>query len=161
MKSGKANIIPILAMIVLFIGIVSSVYVNAIENEGENNFRNILSSINGKDYAEDDYLILVNGNVYSFDELFNQFQTMTIETDDGEKTGIPLDLIILFSGVSCTSCNSYTFKASDPYQQTLLWDDVQTGILTFDGTYNARVYFPNTAHSYWVFNLVEIEVNNL
>ena len=145
MFMGKEKIITILAMTVLFIGISSTIYVNAVEND-ENLPKNIF---------------IINGSEYSFEELSKNFQQETIETDDGYKTGLPLEEIIPYVGVSCPSCNSYTFKASDPYQQTVTWTDVKTGILTHDEEYNLRVYFPNLAHSFWVCNLVEIEVNEL
>jgi len=145
MFTGKEKIIPILAMVVLLIGIFSTIYVNAIEN----------------DKKLPDNKLMINGNEYSFEKLSKNFQSVTIETDDGEKTGLPLEKIITYAGVNCPSCNRYTFKASDPYQQTALWTDVKTGILTYDEKYNLRVYFPNLAHTFWVYNLIEIEVNKL
>jgi len=143
MNLGKEKIIPILAMAVLIIGIISTIYVYANENSEE------LTGI----------YIIINGNQYSFNELNEKFQNITIETDDGEKIGIPLEKIIPFSGIDCPSCNKYTLIASDPYQQTVLWKDVKTGVLTYDTKYNLRVYFPNLAHTFWVYNLKEIEVN--
>jgi len=145
MTSGKEKIIPILAMAVLVIGIISTIYVNA----NENNQRPAGA------------LIIINENQYSFNELNEIFQNITIKTDDGNKIGIPLEKIIPFSEVKCPSCNSYTFKASDSYQQTAFWKDVKTGVLTYDEEYNIRVYFSNLAHTFWVYNLIEIEVNSL
>ena len=145
MTSGKEKIIPILAMAVLIIGIISTIYVNANENKEE----------------LQEKIIIINGNQYSFTELNNLFQNITIETDDGEKIGLPLEKIILFSGVNCPTCNRYTFIARDPYQQTALWKDIKTGILTFDNEHKIRVYFPNLAHTFWIYNLKEIEVNEL
>jgi len=145
MTLGKEKIIPILAMIVLFIGIISTIYVNANENKEE------LPGVS----------IIINGNEYSFQKLNEIFQNITIDTDEGKRTGLPLEKIITYSGVNCPSCNRYTFKASDPYQQTALWKDVKTSILTYDNEYNIRVYFPNLAHTFWVYNLKEIEVNKL
>jgi hypothetical protein len=145
MISGKEKLIPVLAITVLVIGIISTIYVNANEN----------------DQRPAGAFITINGNNYSFNELNDIFQNITIETDDGKKIGIPLEEIIPYSGVNCPSCNIYTFKASDPYQQTIIWRDVRTGVLTYDEEYNLRVYFPDLAHTFWVFNLIEIEVNNL
>jgi len=145
MNSGKEKLIPILAMAVLIIGIISTIFVNANESSEK------LS----------DATIKINGNQYDFTQLNQYFKNITIETDDGEKTGIPLEKIISFSGINCPSCNKYTFIARDPYQQTVLWKDVKTGVLTFDNKYNLRVYFPNLAHTFWVYNLKEIEVNKL
>lgn len=145
MTSGKEKLIPILAMVVLLIGIISTIYVNANENQERSS----------------DKIIMINGNIYSFIELSSVFQNITINTDDGEKTGLPLEKIISFAGVNCPTCKKYTFKANDNYQQTVLWKDVKTGILTYEKNHKARVYFPNLAQTFWVYKLIEIEVNDL
>jgi len=145
MLTGKEKIIPVLAMTVLLIGIVATVYVNALENntKGPDNF------------------FTINGNKLSFESLSETTQEITIETDEGNKTGLSLEGIITESGISCPSCYRYTFKASDPYQQTVSWNEVKTGILTYSQEYNLRVYFPNIAHTFWVYDLIEIEVNEV
>jgi len=142
---GKEKAIPIFAMVVLVIGITSTLYVNAIEKN--NNIS--------------DNKLLINGFEYSFEDLSNNIETVSIVTDDGERIGIPLEKIITFSDVNCPACNEYKFIASDPYQQIISWNDVKTGILTYNEEYNLRVYFPNLPHSFWVHNLIEIEVNLL
>lgn len=133
MKTGK-ELIPIIAMIVLLIGTFSSLYVHA-------------TQIN-KD------TITISGQEYSIDQLFSMVNIRTIVTDEGEKTGIALDDLILKVGISCASCNDYTIKAKDKYQQTVNWDVMKTGILTD----YSKVYFPDTAHSFWVRDVIEIEV---
>jgi len=142
---GKEKFIPIFAMIVLIIGIISTLYVSAIE----------------KNNKSPDNILLINGKEYSFDELCNDFQLIKINTDDGEKTGLPLEKLISYAGVNCPSCNEYNFVASDPYQKTVSWKDVKNGILTYSEEYNLRVYFPNLPHAIWVYNLIKIEVNKL
>jgi len=133
MKTGK-ELVPIIAMIVLLIGTVSTLYVHA-------------TQIN-KD------TITINGQEYSIDQLFSMVDTKTIETSEGEKTGIALDDLMIKFGIGCTSCNDYIIKAKDKYQQTVNWDVMKTGILTD----YSRVYFPDTAHSFWVRDIIEIEV---
>ena len=134
MITGKEKAIPIIAMIVLLIGIFSTilVYANQIEKE----------------------TITINGQDFTIDQLFSTSAIRVIVTDEGEKTGIALDDIIINAGVGCTQCHDYTIKANDGYQQTLNWDIFKTGILTDNG----RVFFPDTAHSFWVRDVVEIEV---
>ena len=78
----------------------------------------------------------------------------TIDTDEGEKTGIALDEVIKSAFIGCIDCNDYTIKAKDGYQQTLSWNVIKTGVLTE----NKRVFFPDTAQSFWVRDVVEIEV---
>jgi len=134
MFSGKEKIIPILAMIVLLIGIFSTIYVYATQIETNT--------------------IKVNGQDYTLDQLFLIGEIRIIETDEGEKTGIALDDLMSKVGVGCTQCQKYTIKAKDKYQQTVDWDIMKTGILTDYG----RVYFPDTAHTFWVRDVIEIEV---
>ena len=121
-------------MIVLLIGIFSTIYVNAYQIEKDT--------------------IKINGQDFTFDQLLSNGVEQTIETDEGEKTGIALNDIIIYSGVDCTQCHEYTIKAKDGYQQTVNWDILKTGILT---DYK-RVFFPDTAHSFWVRDVIEIEV---
>ena len=145
MTTGKEKLIPFLAMAVLLVGVFSTLYVNARETEN----------------VDDLKAITINNIKLNIDELYEKMDTKTIQTDDGEKTGLPLDEVLKYSKVNCVSCSSYTIKANDPYQQTVTYPDIISGILTFDNEYYARVYFPNLAHSFWVYNLVEIEVNSL
>lgn len=134
MITGKEKIIPIIAMVVLFIGIFSTIYVDANQVE--------------KDTIE------INGRNFTLDQLFSDGVERTIETDEGEKTGISLENIIIKVGIGCVECYDYTIKAKDGYQQTVNWDILKTGILT---DYKS-VFFPDTAHSFWVRDVIEIEV---
>lgn len=134
MISGKEKIISILAISVLLLGIFSALYVNA-------------TQIN-KD------TITINGNEYTLNQIFSMCTKRSIETDDGEKTGIALDDLMLKVGVNCPTCYNYVIKAKDKYQQTVSWDILKTGVLTD----YSRVFFPDTAHTFWVRNVIEIEV---
>lgn len=132
---GKEKIIPILAIIVLLIGITSAVYVHA-------------SQINKE-------TITINNQEFTIDQIFSIAKSKTIETDDGIKTGVSLEDLMLKVGISCLSCYKYTFKAKDGYQQTVDFEILKTGILTTEN----RVFFPNTAHALWVHDVIEIEVS--
>ncbi len=133
---GKEKLLPIFAMIVLLIGSFSALYVNA----------NQLS-------IEKDTIIL-NNQRFNADELFDSVEIRSIETNEGERTGLALDKLISFSGVNCPSCHKYTIIAKDPYQKTVNWEDMKRGVLTDYG----RVYFKDKAHAFWVYDVVEIEV---
>ena len=135
---GNHNIIPILAMAVLIIGSVATLYVHA--NQSIQSF-------------ESD-TILINNHSFEIYSIFDKHSNITIETDVGEKTGISLSELLLSSELACPTCNSYIIKASDGYQQTVEWDDIQQGILTIE----KRTYFPHLAHAFWVRDIVEIEV---
>jgi hypothetical protein len=135
----KQNVIPFLAITVLIIGSLSALYVHV--NQAQ-------QSMNATS-------ILINDQSFEIQTLFDTFSNTTIETDDGNKTGIILSSILLSTDLDCTNCYSYIIKASDGYQQTVSWDDIQQGILTME----KRAYFPHLAHTFWVRNIVEIEVN--
>jgi hypothetical protein len=134
MIMGKEKTIPIIAMLVLLIGIFSTIYVHANQIEKET--------------------IAINGQDFTLDQLFSNGVVREINTDEGKQTGIALDELIIMIGIDCTRCNEYTIKAKDGYQQTVNWDVFKTGILT---DYR-KVIFPDTAHSFWVRDVIEIEV---
>ena len=131
---GKEKLIPIIAMIVLLIGSISAIYVHATQVNKDT--------------------ITILGQEYSVDEIFNLIKIKTINTDIGEKTGVSLEDLILKLNIGCPSCKTYTIKGNDGYQQTVDWATLRTGVLTDFRT----VYFPDTAHKFWVKNIIEIEV---
>ncbi len=135
MTMGKEKLIPVFATIVLLIGISSTIYVQATQNNTD--------------------IIEINGQDYTIDDIFKIADTRTITIDEGELSGVALDDLIIKTTNICNSCNQYTFKAKDNYQQTVPWSFMQKGILTQEG----RIYFPDTAHSFWVRDIVKIEVN--
>ena len=134
MSLGKEKVISIVAIIILLIGITSAIYVNA-----------TISSTN---------LIKINNQDYSIEEIFSLAENTTINTDDGEKFGISLENLVIRLNIGCPSCCKYTIKSRDSYQQTVDWEILKTGILTD----YYKVYFPNTAHKFWVKDVIEIEV---
>jgi hypothetical protein len=139
MIMGKEKLIPVLAIIVLLLAVGSTLYVQATKTE-----------------ITEENAITINGNKYCLNELFDEVEKRTIQIDGDEISGIALDSLIEYSGVLCGSCNTYTIKAThpSPYQQTVKWDNMQKGILTD----YSRVYFPDLARAFWVYNVVEIEV---
>jgi len=131
---GKEKIIPILALIVLIIGGTSSAYVYVTQIDKET--------------------ISINGNEYTVDQLSYMGETKTIQTVEGEKTGVSLEDLIPKLGIGCPSCHEYTIKAKDGYQQTVEWEIMKTGVLSSI----KKVYFPDTPKKFWVGDIVEIEV---
>jgi hypothetical protein len=137
MIMGKDKLIPVFAMILLIIGIFSAIYVHA-------------TMVNKK-------TITIQGEEYTIDQLFSIGETKTIQTVEGEKTGVALDDLILKIGMGCPSCYNYVFKGGDGYQQTISWDLMEKGVLSK----NRKIYFPEstkTAKGLWVKDIVEIEV---
>jgi hypothetical protein len=121
-------------MVLLLIGIISALYVNAIQINKDT--------------------ITIKGQEYTYNDLLFLGGEKTIETVDGKITGASLENIILNIGVSCTSCNKYTIKGADGYPKTIEWDIFKTGVLSEEN----RVYFPDTPKALWVRDVVEIEV---
>lgn len=131
---GKEKIIPIIAMVVVLIGVFSTLYVDASTTDKET--------------------ITFNGQDYTIDQIFSLSSVKTIHTDEGEKTGAALDEFIVKTSDSCHSCGKYTFMSSDGYQQTVDWSLIQKGVITEE----KRVFFPDTAHALWVRDIIEIKV---
>jgi hypothetical protein len=131
---GKEKLLPVFAIIIILIACFSALYVHAVEVDSEK--------------------IKINNQDFTINEFFSIADKRTIITDEGEKTGVALDDLILKTGSLCSSCNTYTFKAKDGYQQTVTWDYLEKGVLTKEN----RIYFSDTPHSFWVRDIVEIEV---
>ena len=143
MLKGKEKTIPIFAIIVLLIAMSCNLYVHARQVELEKELQK---------YQTDEKIITIFSQDYKLDDFFSNLEIKTIQTDDGKKTGVPLDSIITYIGIGCPSCNKYTFKAIDGYQQTVDWSDMQKGIITEE----SRVFFPGLAHAFWVSDVIEI-----
>jgi hypothetical protein len=134
MIMGKEKIIPILALIVILISGTSTAYIYMTQIEKET--------------------IAINGEEYTIEQLFYIGKIITIQTTEGEKTGVSLEDLILKIGISCPTCFEYTIKGIDGYEKTIGWDILSSGILTDLYT----VYFPDTPKAFWVRDIVEIEV---
>jgi len=138
MPFSTKNLLPIIATVVLLIGISSTLYVNATKQP--------VDTQNPR--------VIINGEAYDIANLFTLFSEKTVTTDDGEFTGIPLDELIVYANVDTPENHHYTIKADD-YQQTVNWEAMQNGIFYQE---RLRVIFPNLAHSFWMYDVVEIEV---
>jgi len=134
---NKEKIIPFFAIAVLLVAMASTVYVQATQSQ----------------YSSSDNII-IDDVEYDLDQFFDTITPITVTLDDEEKTGIPLAEMIISTGVTCPSCHNYFFIASDGYQQTVTWENMESGIFTEE----QRVYFPGLAHSFWVRDVIEIEV---
>ena len=134
MIMGKEKIIPILALIILIISGTASAYVYVTQVDKDT--------------------ITIYGNAYTIEQLFYMGESKTIQTVEGEKTGVSLEDLISKVGIGCPSCYEYTIKGSGNYEKTVDWEILKTGIL---GDIK-KVYFPNTPKNLWVGDIYEIEV---
>ena len=131
---GKEKLIPIFALLILIISGTASAYVYVTQVD--------------KDTIE------INGNSYTVEQLFYIGESKTIQTVEGEKTGVSLEDLISKVGIGCPSCNEYTIKGSGNYEKTVDWGTLKTGIFSDI----KKVYFPDTPKNLWVGDIYEIEV---
>ena len=127
----KKKLIPIFAIIVILVGIGSSVYVNAAQVD--------LKHIN------------VNGQDYTIDQLFDISEEKTYET----YSGIALDDLMVKTGVENQEKHEYTIIGADGYQQTVKWENMINGLLTKDG----KSIFSDLPKAFRVKDIVEIKVD--
>lgn len=130
--------LPFIAIVVLIVGISSTVYVHA--------SKQVVNT--------DNPMIIIHNQEYEVLNLFTIFSLKTVITDDGEFTGIPLNELIVYAGVNQPMNYQYTIIA-DGYQQTVKWESMQNGIFWQE---ELRVIFPELAHSFWVYDVLEIKV---
>lgn len=127
----KKKLIQILAIIVILVGIGSSIYVNATQVDSKH--------------------INVNGQDYTVDQLFDISEEKTIET----YSGIALDNLIVKIEVTNPEKREYTIIAEDGYQKTVKWENMMNGILTKD----RESVFSDLAKAFRIKDIVEIKVD--
>lgn len=92
---GKTKLIPILAVIILLVGIGSSIYVNSTKIDSQQ--------------------ITVNGKKHNIDQLFEISEKRSLEAE----FGIALDKLIVVNGVTNPEMFEYTIIGADGYQKTV------------------------------------------
>ena len=122
--------LPILAIIILLIGIGSYFYVNSAKIDSAN--------------------ITINGDEYSV----SQISKIVEETSIASESGFPLDQLIIELGITNPEAHEYTLIGSDGYQKTVNWENMQNGILTKD----RESVFPDLPKAYGIKEIVEIKV---
>ncbi len=104
--------------------------------------------------GNDEPIITVNGEEFTFDELFDLFGTKTITVDDEDYEGIPLHLIVQVSGVATPAERQYRITAFDAYSKDVTWDDMTRGVLMEE---EMRTVFPGLPGKYRVRDVVTID----
>lgn len=133
MKLNKDTVIPVIAIGILLLGIGTSVYVHATEQEvGET--------------------ILIGEEEVTLSYLFQICQQRSFE--DGAYSGIALDDIILKTGITAAEDHEYTIIGADAYQKTVTWENLKHGLLTEEKS----VIFSDLPKAFRVRNVVEIKV---
>lgn len=132
----RERLVPIFAILILVIGFFSSLYVYAFDD----NDKILGEKIAVNDVSFNVISLFENGESRNFEEL--------------NESGVALDYIIIVSGVTCPSCNSYRIIGVDGYSQTVTWENMQNGLLTLD----KRVIFPDLPKAFNIRDVVKIEV---
>jgi hypothetical protein len=129
---GKDRLLPILALIILFIASSLSLYVYASQTTTDT--------------------LIVNGQQYTIDQLFSLAKQRMF--NDSQYTGLALDDLMVKTGVANPEQHTYTLKGSDGYEKTVTWENIQNGLLTK----NRESIFSNLPKAFRVKDIVIIEV---
>jgi len=129
---GKDRILPILALILLFIASSSSLYVYASQTTTDT--------------------LRINGQQYTIDQLFSFTKPRSF--NDSQYNGIALDDLMLKTGVSNPEQHTYTLQGSDGYEKTVTWENMKNGLLTKDH----ESIFSDLPKAFRVKEIVTIEV---
>ena len=127
---GKEKFIPIIAIFVLLLASLSTIYVYATT-------------------ADSDHII-INGSEYTIEQLFFMSKERSYETF----SGIALDDLLKKVGIPKPENHEYTLVASDGYQKTVKWENMKNGLLTEEG----QSIFSDLPKAFRVKDIVKIEV---
>jgi len=131
---GKEKLIPIIALGIILISSVSSVYVYANQVNSDH--------------------IDINGTEYTISQIFFICKQKTIESNSELFTGVSLDDLMIKTGISNPEKHEYMIIASDNYQKTVKWENMKNGIITAEG----RSIFSDLPKAFRVKNIAKIEV---
>ncbi|MDO9547081.1 MAG: hypothetical protein Q7J07_10095 [Pelolinea sp.] len=126
----NSKYLQIIAVIILLVGIGSSIYVNSERIDSTH--------------------IIVNGDEFTIDQLFNIAKEKSIEAE----SGIALDNLIEEIGMTNPEMFEYTIIGADGYQKTVNWENMRNGILTR----NRESIFSDLPKAFRVKEIVVIKV---
>ena len=129
---GKDRLLPILALILLFIASSSSLYVYATQTTTDT--------------------LKINNQEYTIDQVF--FIARPRTSNDSQYTGIALDDLMIKTGVTNPETHTYTLRGADGYEKTVTWENMQNGLLTK----NRESIFSDLPKAFRVKDIVTIEV---
>jgi hypothetical protein len=132
MSMGKDRFLPVIALIVLMVASISSVYVYTTQANTDT--------------------ILINGQHYTVDQLFSFTKPRAFA--DLNYSGIALDDLIVKTGVNNPESHTYTLIGSDGYQKTVIWENMKNGLLNK----NRESVFSDLPKAFRVKDVVTIEV---
>jgi len=127
---GKDKYIPIIAIFVLILASLSTIYVYTTTADSE--------------------YIKINEVEYTIEQLFFISKERSYETF----SGIALDDLLKKVGIPEPENHEYTLVASDGYQKTVKWENMKSGLLTKEG----QSIFSDLPKAFRVKDIVKIEV---
>lgn len=127
---GKERLIPLVAILVLILSSISTVYVYAIQSNSE--------------------VIDIQGQDYTIDQLFYLGEEQVIE----DYTGAGLATIMKKIGIRHPEEQDYTIIGADGYQKTVQWEHLENGLITKE----RQTIFSDLPKAFRVKDVVRIEV---
>jgi hypothetical protein len=129
---GKDRLLPIFALLILITACASSLFVYATQTTSDT--------------------VLINGQHYTIDQLFLLAAPRTL--NDSQYSGIALDDLMLKTGIAYPEQHTYTLKAADGYEKTVIWENMKNGVLTKE----RESAFSDLPKAFRVKDIIEIEV---
>ena len=100
-------------------------------------------------------LVVVNDIEYEWNTILSDFDMSDFTTDDGVQQGVLVSNVILDTGLENPENYEYRITGIDGYQKDITWDDVQNSFFVEE---DHIIILPHMTRSFWVKNLVSIEV---
>ena len=130
--------VPLVATLLLVVGILSTVYVQSLQENIKGDF------------------IKINGKEITLDEIQKSCNEKEINTSSGETyTGISLSEIINLSGVKNPDLHKFKIIGADGYSKTVGWNYMENGVFSVN---KKMTIFQDLPKQFWVKDVVEIKV---
>jgi len=127
--------LPIVAIIVLLVAIAATFFVNS----------------NKIDATQ----IIIDGEEYTINQFFQMAEERSVQAETGESgKGVALDQLMQAIGIQDPETRQYTLISADGYQKTVMWENLQNGILSIE----RESVFSDLPKAFYVKEIVEIKV---
>ncbi|MCG7851873.1 MAG: hypothetical protein MIO92_05070 [Methanosarcinaceae archaeon] len=127
--------LPIVAIIVLLVAIAATFFVNS----------------NKIDATQ----IIIDGEEYTINQFFQMAEERSVQAETGESgKGVALDQLMQAIGIQDPETRQYTLISADGYQKTVMWENLQNGILSIE----RESVFSDLPKAFYVEEIVEIKV---
>ena len=100
-------------------------------------------------------MIIIGETEFMWDEIFEDYDVVSFIANENEYEGVLLSSLIIDSGIVDHESAEYAVTGIDGYQKNVGWESIDGGYLILD---EHRTVFPELTESYWVTDVVTIEV---